>query len=74
MKAEKEEAHIYRREKYADFIKEKEQSGHQATIMSEEIGVTGFITSSAYDLLSNLPYNYVDKRTSILNLFNKDCL
>ena len=47
-----EEAHIYKREKYLNLIKELEDAGYKAV----EVGARGFIWSSVYDLHENSQY------------------
>ena len=47
-----EEAHIYKREKYMNLTKELENARYKAVVMPVEVGATGFVGSSVYDLLT----------------------
>ena len=51
-----EEAHVYKREKYMylNLIKELEDAGYKGVVMPVEVGETGFMGSSVYDLLTKL--------------------
>ena len=49
-----EEAHIYKKEKYLNLIKELENASYKAVVMPLEVGAGGFIGSSVYHLLTKL--------------------
>ena len=61
-----EEAHIYKREKYKNLIKELENASYKAVVMPV-VGARGFIASSVYDLLTKLSI-CGNKRTKALKL------
>ncbi|KAK3772090.1 hypothetical protein RRG08_067159 [Elysia crispata] len=63
----KEEAHIYKREKYMNLTKELENAGYKAVVMPVEVGARGFVGSSVYDLLTKLSI-CGNKRTKALKL------
>ena len=62
-----ERAHIYKREKYLNLIKDLENAGYKAVVMPVEIGARGFIGSSLYDLLIKLSI-WGNKTTKALKL------
>ena len=49
-----EKYHIHIGEKYLNLTKELGQVGYKAVTMQVEVGATGFIGSSVYDLLTKL--------------------
>ena len=63
----KEEAHIYKREKYMNLTKELENAGYKAVVMPVEVGARGFVGSSVYDHLTKLSL-CGNKRTKALKL------
>ena len=49
-----EDAFVYKKEKYKDLAQELHRSGYDAEIWPVEIGATGFVATSAYNLFTNL--------------------
>ncbi|GFO25175.1 polyprotein [Plakobranchus ocellatus] len=62
-----EEAHAFKEAKYLELTKELKKDGYEAKVMPVEIGVRGFVGSSAYGLLSKLSIGG-NKRTKALRL------
>ncbi|GFR80239.1 reverse transcriptase [Elysia marginata] len=49
-----EQAHTYKKEKYLDLTKEREENGCRVKIMPIEIDAKGFAGSSTYEFISKL--------------------
>ncbi|GFO07700.1 reverse transcriptase [Plakobranchus ocellatus] len=62
-----EEAHAFKEGKYLDLTKELKKDGYKAKVMPVEIGARGFVTYSAFGLLSKLSIGG-NKRTKALRL------
>ncbi|GFO14880.1 reverse transcriptase [Plakobranchus ocellatus] len=62
-----EEGHAFKEAKYLDLTKELKKGGCEAKVMPVEIGARGFVSCSAYRLLSKLSISG-NKRTKALRL------
>ena len=63
-----EEANIYKREKYADLIRELSSKGYKARTFAVEVGARGFVGKSVYNLLSQLNISSRSKKQAIRSL------